>query len=97
MQSFCNDSIRERYNVQLSSHELQILWSAIVSVFLIGGMSGSLIASWLSDRFGRKGALRVGNLCGIVGAVLFMLVRIANSVEFFLIGRVIVGKSRNKI
>ncbi|XP_077260229.1 solute carrier family 2, facilitated glucose transporter member 1 isoform X4 [Temnothorax americanus] len=93
MQSFCNDSIREKYNVQLSSHELQILWSAIVSVFLIGGVSGSLIASWLSDRFGRKGALSVGNICGIVGAILFLLVRTMNSVELFLIGRAIVGLS----
>lgn len=96
MQSFCNDSIRERYNVQLSSHELQVLWSAIVSVFLIGGVSGSLIASWLSDRFGRKGALSIGNVCGIVGAVLFMFVRIMNSVELFLLGRVIVGELRNR-
>lgn len=95
MQSFCNDSIRERYNVQLSSRELQVLWSAVVSVFLIGGVSGSLIASWLSNRFGRKNALSVGNLCGIVGAVLFLLVRTMNSVELFLIGRVIVGESRN--
>ncbi|XP_011694473.1 PREDICTED: solute carrier family 2, facilitated glucose transporter member 1-like isoform X2 [Wasmannia auropunctata] len=93
MQSFCNESVRERYNVQLSSHELQILWSAIVSVFLVGGVSGSLIASWLSDRFGRKGALSFGNLCGIVGAVLFMLVRTVNSIELFLLGRVIVGLS----
>lgn len=98
MISFCNDSVRERYNVQLSGRGLQILWSAIVSVFLLGGVSGSLIASWLSDRFGRKVALRVGNICGVVGAVLFLLVRVTNSVELFLIGRVIVGKSRkNKI
>ncbi|XP_020295331.1 solute carrier family 2, facilitated glucose transporter member 1-like isoform X2 [Pseudomyrmex gracilis] len=93
MISFCNDSVRERYNVQLSGRGLQILWSAIVSVFLLGGVSGSLIASWLSDRFGRKVALRVGNICGVVGAVLFLLVRVTNSVELFLIGRVIVGLS----
>lgn len=95
MKSFCNDSIRENYNIQLSNHELQILWSAIVSVFLIGGVSGSLIASWLSDRYGRKGALIMGNICGIVGAILFLLVRNVNSVEFFLIARVIVGESKN--
>lgn len=96
MQSFCNDSIRKRFNVQISSNELQILWSAIVSVFLIGGVSGSLIASWLSDKFGRKGALSAGNLCGIVGAVLFLLVRTLNSIELFLLGRVFVGELRNR-
>ncbi|XP_029168626.1 solute carrier family 2, facilitated glucose transporter member 5-like isoform X2 [Nylanderia fulva] len=93
MKSFCNDSMREKYNAQLSNHELEILWSTIVSIFLIGGVSGSLIAGWLSDRFGRKGALSVGNICGIVGAILFLLVRHLNSVEFFLIARVMVGLS----
>ncbi|KMQ94292.1 solute carrier family facilitated glucose transporter member 5, partial [Lasius niger] len=93
MKSFCNDSIREKYNVQLSDYELQILWSAIVSIFLIGGVSGSLIASWLSDRFGRKRALSVGNICGMVGAIVFLLVRDVNSVELFLIARMIVGLS----
>lgn len=95
MKSFCNDSIRENYNIQLSNHELQILWSAIVSIFLIGGVSGSLIASWLSDRYGRKGALSIGNICGIVGAILFLLVQSVNSVEIFLLARVIVGESKN--
>jgi len=94
MKSFCQNSTKERYNVQLSGNELQILWSAIVSIFLIGGVTGSLINSWLSDKFGRKGALAVGNICGIIGAVLFLFVRTANSIELFLLGRLIVGESR---
>lgn len=93
IQSFCERSIKEKHNVQLSDYQLQILWSAIVSVFLIGGVSGSLIGSWLSDRFGRKIALGVGNVCGIVGGVLFLLVRPVNSVELLLLGRVFAGLS----
>lgn len=93
MRAFCNESVWERFNTKISEYQLKILWSAIVSVFLIGGVIGSLAASWLSDKFGRKGAMNVGNICGIVGGILLFLVPIANSVELFLIGRIVVGES----
>lgn len=93
IKNFCNDSIAERYGKSMTYEEVTILWAAIVSIFLIGGVTGSLAASWLADRFGRKGALMVGNVCGILGAILFLLVPSLNSVEVLLIGRLIVGLS----
>ncbi|XP_032686187.1 solute carrier family 2, facilitated glucose transporter member 3-like isoform X2 [Odontomachus brunneus] len=93
MKTFCNESVRERFDTQMSEYQLKILWSAIVSVFLIGGVTGSLAASWLSDRFGRKGAIGTGNVCGILGGLLLFLVPFVNSVELFFIGRIIVGFS----
>lgn len=93
MMSFCNESVWERFGTPMSKYQLKILWSAIVSVFLIGGVTGSLAASWLSDRYGRKGAISAGNVCGVLGGILLFLVPIANSVELFLIGRIVVGES----
>ncbi|XP_014480804.1 PREDICTED: solute carrier family 2, facilitated glucose transporter member 3-like isoform X2 [Dinoponera quadriceps] len=93
MMSFCNQSIRERFGTEISVYQLKILWSSIISVFLIGGVTGSLAASWLSDRFGRKGAMAAGNVCGILGGFLFFLLPITNSVELFLLGRIFVGLS----
>ncbi|KAF7408780.1 hypothetical protein HZH66_003317 [Vespula vulgaris] len=93
IQNFCNESIIERYDIQFTHNELMILWATIVSIFLIGGVTGSLIASWLADRFGRKGALMIGNIFGILGAILFLLVPALNSVELLLAGRLIVGLS----
>lgn len=93
MKAFCNESVRERFDTQMSEYQLKILWSAIVSVFLIGGVTGSLAASWLSDKFGRKGAISAGNICGILGGLSLFLVPYVNSVELFFIGRIIVGES----
>ncbi|XP_011146491.1 solute carrier family 2, facilitated glucose transporter member 3 isoform X2 [Harpegnathos saltator] len=93
IKSFCNESVKERLDIQMSEYQLKVLWSAIVSIFLIGGVTGSLAASWLSDRFGRKAAIGVGNISGILGGVLLFLVPIVNSIELFLIGRIVVGLS----
>lgn len=94
MRSFCNESFIERYDHHLTEAELNLVWSTIVSVFLVGGVTGSLSASWLADRYGRRGALIVGNVTSVIGAILFFMVPLFNSVELFILGRLIVG---NKI
>ncbi|XP_066599868.1 solute carrier family 2, facilitated glucose transporter member 1-like isoform X2 [Prorops nasuta] len=93
MQAFCNETMIEQHGVQLNPEWLKIIWSAIVSIFLIGGVTGSLAASWLADKYGRKGALVIGNICGLVGAALLILVKYLSSIESFLLGRLIVGLS----
>ncbi|XP_015118083.1 solute carrier family 2, facilitated glucose transporter member 1 [Diachasma alloeum] len=93
MQAFCNASFQQRYDVHLDETELNIIWGAVVSIFLIGGVTGSLLASWIADKYGRRGALAIGNLCGIVGAILFLLVPTLNSVEVLMLGRLMVGLS----
>lgn len=93
IQNFCNESIAEKYDKLMTHDEIKALWAAIVSIFLIGGVTGSLAASWLADKFGRKGALMTGNVFGILGAIVFLLVPSLNSVEMLLIGRLIVGLS----
>lgn len=91
MKAFCNESIRQHYGNQLSDNGLNILWSAVVSIFLIGGVSGSLTSSFFANKLGRKGALVIGNICGILGAIMFLLTPTLNSVELLLIGRLLVG------
>nr|XP_033334637.1 solute carrier family 2, facilitated glucose transporter member 1-like isoform X1 [Megalopta genalis] len=93
IEQFCNKSIKERYEVDISENSLKIIWSTIVSIFLIGGVTGSFIASWLADRYGRKPTLCIGNVFGIVGALMFFLIRKLNSIELLLAGRLVVGLS----
>ncbi|XP_011497494.1 PREDICTED: solute carrier family 2, facilitated glucose transporter member 1-like isoform X2 [Ceratosolen solmsi marchali] len=93
MQEFCNQSIEERFNIKISLEGLNLLWSTIVSIFLIGGVTGSLTSSLLADTVGRKSSLSIGNVCGIVGSVMFLLIPILNSIELFLLGRLFVGLS----
>lgn len=90
---FCNESVRERYGVEVSENGLKIIWSTVVSIFLIGGAVGSFLASWVADKYGRKGGLCAGNIFGIIGAGMFFLVRKLNSIELLLAGRLLSGLS----
>lgn len=92
MERFCNESIKERYSINVSENGLKIVWSAVVSIFLIGGATGSFLSSWVANKYGRKGALCVGHIFGIIGATMFFLVQKLNSIELLLAGRLIVGK-----
>lgn len=91
MQTWCNKTLHDLYGVVLTFDELQTLWSAVVSIFLIGGCLGSLVGSWLADRFGRKKSLLCCCILFSVGAILFNLCRMFASVEILIIGRLIVG------
>ncbi|XP_029037452.1 solute carrier family 2, facilitated glucose transporter member 1-like [Osmia bicornis bicornis] len=93
VESFCNESIKERYDVDVSQNNLKIIWSTVVSIFLIGGAIGSFLGSWVADRYGRKRALCIGNVFGIAGAVMFFLIKKLNSIELLLAGRLFVGFS----
>lgn len=53
VREWCNQTVFERYGVELSSGQLEVLWSTIVSIFLVGGAIGSLGGAWIADRLGR--------------------------------------------
>ncbi|XP_076291750.1 solute carrier family 2, facilitated glucose transporter member 3 isoform X2 [Lasioglossum baleicum] len=93
IEQFCNESVKERYDVEISNSSLKIIWSTVVSIFLIGGVTGSFLASWSADRYGRKRTLCIGNIFGIIGASMFFLIRKLNSIELLLAGRLVVGLS----
>ncbi|XP_043268954.1 solute carrier family 2, facilitated glucose transporter member 1-like isoform X2 [Venturia canescens] len=93
IKAFCNDSIEERYDATVTTKQMETIWSAVVSIFLIGGVSGSLMAGFLADKFGRRGALAVGHTCGIIGAIMFFVVPALNSIELLMLGRLMVGLS----
>ncbi|XP_037911679.1 solute carrier family 2, facilitated glucose transporter member 3-like isoform X1 [Hermetia illucens] len=91
IQDWCNETIYSTYGTRLTSSGMNILWSAIVSIFVIGGAIGSLGGSWLSDILGRKGCFLLSGALLVIGAVLFQFCRLAESVEMLMIGRIIVG------
>jgi MFS transporter, SP family, solute carrier family 2 (facilitated glucose transporter), member 3 len=50
---WANETIYQNYNQVLSSAGLDLVWSFVVSIFLIGGAIGSLGGSFVADRIGR--------------------------------------------
>ncbi|XP_068629467.1 solute carrier family 2, facilitated glucose transporter member 1-like isoform X2 [Battus philenor] len=91
IKTFCNESFVSRYNLPLNDTWLNVLWSFIVSIFIVGGCTGSVLGSVLADKFGRKYATIATSALSIAGAVFFLYCRAANSVEMLIIGRLLVG------
>lgn len=90
---FVNESVYTRYEAVFDRHQLDFLWSCIITIFLLGGAAGSLCGSLLANKIGRKGALIVSSLLGIVAGILFLCSKYSNSVEMLLIGRLLIGLS----
>ncbi|KAF5283740.1 hypothetical protein FQA39_LY17237 [Lamprigera yunnana] len=90
---FCNESIIARYDTFLTNAELSFLWSAVVSIFLVGGTIGSLSGSWLADYLGRRGAAIVAASLFILGSAFFLVTKFLNRVELLFVGRFVVGLS----
>ncbi|XP_050345387.1 solute carrier family 2, facilitated glucose transporter member 1-like isoform X2 [Nymphalis io] len=91
IKTFCNESFVSRYDLPLNKTWLNVLWSSIVSIFIVGGCTGSILGSFFADKFGRKQATIITNLLSIAGAILFLFCRAANSVEMLIVGRLLVG------
>lgn len=53
MKVWCNQTLHENYGSNLSESGLDLLWSCIVSVFLVGGAIGSLGGAGAANKFGR--------------------------------------------
>lgn len=88
--------MHSRYGAEMGTGQLDFLWSAIVSVFLVGGAVGSLGGSWLADRVGRKGALVAAGMLAVAAALLFAACKAANSVEMLVAGRLLIGLASGK-
>lgn len=93
VQKWINGSVIDRYDVVLSKHQMDILWSSIVSIFLVGGMIGSFSGALFADKFGRKGTLIIGGVMSFITSLMFILTKPLNSIELFLLARFVAGLS----
>ncbi|XP_028893470.2 solute carrier family 2, facilitated glucose transporter member 3 isoform X2 [Zeugodacus cucurbitae] len=88
---WCNETLHHRYGSNLSASGLDLLWSSVVSIFLIGGAVGSLGGAKAANKFGRKACFLISGGLFTFGAILFFFCRAAGSVEMLFLGRLIVG------
>jgi len=63
-------------------------FSVVTAIFTVGGLTGSLVANIIMDRWGRKGATKASSLLVCGGAV---MMGISNSVGMLAFGRFLVG------
>lgn len=46
-------TLMDRNNAVPTDVGLDLIWSTVVAIFLVGGAIGSLGGAWVADRFGR--------------------------------------------
>ncbi|KAH8236322.1 hypothetical protein KR032_004011 [Drosophila birchii] len=90
MRSWCNETLISRYDLHLGESGLELLWSAAVSIFLVGGAIGSVSGATMANRFGRRGCFQICGILLALGAICFYTCRLG-SVELLLLGRLLVG------
>ncbi|XP_070502732.1 solute carrier family 2, facilitated glucose transporter member 1-like [Chironomus tepperi] len=91
MQAWANETLYTKYGIQLSSGGIDLLWSFIVSIFLVGGAVGSLGGSYVANRIGRKRSYLTCATLFTIGSVCFHICRFLSSVELLILGRMLVG------
>ncbi|XP_039491950.1 solute carrier family 2, facilitated glucose transporter member 1 isoform X1 [Drosophila santomea] len=91
IRSWIVESALTRYSSRLGDSQVTIMMSAVVSIFLIGGMLGAPFAPIFSARLGRRGILTLSGLLLLVSCICQLFCRMANSIEMLLLGRLIAG------
>ncbi|XP_017839083.1 solute carrier family 2, facilitated glucose transporter member 7 isoform X2 [Drosophila busckii] len=84
---WCHEILDSEYDTESDADDLNLLWSFIVSVYLIGGICGSCFGAWFSNKFGRKGCLLISCMLLLISALLFAFCRVTKSLELLMLGR----------
>lgn len=53
IQNFVNETVQKRLGMHLEVYQAKLIWTVIVSVFSLGGLTGALLAGPMSIHFGR--------------------------------------------
>ncbi|KAH8373366.1 hypothetical protein KR009_004548 [Drosophila setifemur] len=91
MRNWCNETLISRYDIHLGGSGMELLWSAVVSIFLVGGAVGSVTGASMANRFGRRGSFHICGILLALGGICFYVCRLLSSVELLLLGRLLVG------
>ncbi|XP_060700148.1 solute carrier family 2, facilitated glucose transporter member 11b [Hemiscyllium ocellatum] len=91
IQKFINETWNIRYSDDLDRGLLRFLWSAIVSMFTLGGSLGAWLGGHLAIRYGRKGTLLLTNIPVLIGSILMATSKPAGMFELLFVGRFLVG------
>ncbi|KAJ7684726.1 general substrate transporter [Mycena polygramma] len=82
------DSRHYQYGLPTCLPMSDFVFSVVTAVFTVGGLTGSLVANLVMDRWGRKGAARASSLLLAIGAGLSC---VSASVGVLALGRFLVG------
>lgn len=88
---FINESHQAHYGVELSDSNIRAIYTAIVSMFVVGGMVGAMGGGYVADRLGRREGLIASQVMGVLGGIVSAISKPTAAWEVLLVGRLIVG------
>ncbi|XP_059142892.1 solute carrier family 2, facilitated glucose transporter member 3-like isoform X2 [Physella acuta] len=91
IKEFMNETKFQRDSEWMSTDEVDSLFGLLVAVVGLGSAAGSLIASILADKFGRKLSIILASVTGLIGVLMMALCKVGSSYEMLFVGRTLTG------
>ncbi|KAJ3602475.1 hypothetical protein NHX12_030230 [Muraenolepis orangiensis] len=91
IQSFINSSWYQRYEETPPPQTITLIWSLIISAYAVGGLCGAASIKFFNGKFGRRKTMAGNNLFFIVGGVVMLTSKYANSFEMIVVARFLFG------
>ncbi|KAJ3602477.1 hypothetical protein NHX12_030232, partial [Muraenolepis orangiensis] len=91
IQSFINSSWYQRYEETPPPQTVTLIWSLIISAYAVGGLCGAVSVKLVNGKFGRRKTMAGNNLFFIVGGVVMLTSKYANSFEMIVVARFLFG------
>lgn len=91
IQELMNTTSVQRYGVKLEQWQISLIWSFTVSIFCIGGLVSAVLANVFISKFGRQKSLLMTNIPALIGAVLMLSSKAAESFEMIFVARFLFG------
>ncbi|KAH8396865.1 hypothetical protein KR215_005551 [Drosophila sulfurigaster] len=87
IKGWCDNILASEYDTNTSWSQLDLLWTCIVSIYLIGGIVGSCFGAFCCNKYGRKGTLIISSIILLICGILFTWCRAAKSLEMLMTAR----------
>ncbi|XP_059142893.1 solute carrier family 2, facilitated glucose transporter member 3-like [Physella acuta] len=91
IKEFMNETKFKRDGEWMSTDAVDSLFGLLVAVVGVGSAVGSLTASIIADKFGRKLSIILASVTGLIGVLLMALCRVGSSYEMLFVGRTLTG------
>uniref|UniRef100_A0A1I7Z618 MFS domain-containing protein n=1 Tax=Steinernema glaseri TaxID=37863 RepID=A0A1I7Z618_9BILA len=88
---FLNGSLVAHYGADLSTVELENVWSVIVAILFVGAIFGSLHIRFVAERFGRLKGLIGSFVLSTLFLVLSLISYFVDSIELYTVSRAVLG------
>nr|XP_028596581.1 solute carrier family 2, facilitated glucose transporter member 5-like [Podarcis muralis] len=90
--NFYNGTYQQRKQANVDEEDyIDFLYTFTIAIYSLGGLIGSLLVSFMVDRYGRKGALVINNIMSIFSAGFMGCSAVIHAYEYTIFSRLVTG------